>query len=93
MICAAIEARCLLHFEYDGFARCVAPYCHGRTKRGEEVLRAIQISGSSRSGGFGYGKLWMLAKMVKVRAGDKFEADDPNYNPNDSALGEIHCRV
>ena len=91
VICAAIETRCRLEFEYDGVLRIVEPYCHGVTSRGLESLRAIQVGGAR--GKFGFGKLWTIAKMTNVRLTVPFAPRDPNYNPNDSAMSEIHCRI
>jgi hypothetical protein len=94
LICKAIGSRSLLAFDYDGRRRIVAPYCHGFGARGVEFLRAIQVGGGSRSGGFGFGKLWTVSRMGAVRvSGDSFVPDDPSYNPNDSAMVRIHCRV
>lgn len=93
LICAAIRNRVLLEFEYDGRRRVVAPYCHGVTQNGE-ALRAVQIRGESRSGGFGFGKLWVVTRMQNLRLTDEpFVSDDPAYNPNDSAMTSIHCRA
>lgn len=93
VICAAIRNCELLEFDYDGLHRVVAPYCHGFTGKGE-VLRAIQVGGESRSPGIASGKLWTLDKMLDVRrTGAPFTPDDPHYNPNDSAMATIHCRV
>jgi hypothetical protein len=93
-ICQAIRERRLLEFEYEGRHRIVAPYCHGRSRTGQESLRAVQIAGETRSGGFGYGKLWSVAKMSRVSPSmTPFVADDPDYNPDDTAMVEIHCRV
>jgi len=96
-ICTAIGQRRLLQFGYHGKLRVVAPYCHGTSMRGKDVLRGIQVRGESSSGpviGKGIGKLWALADMTGLRVLDEtFEPDDPNYNPNDSAMSEIHCRV
>jgi hypothetical protein len=93
-LCAAIAARELLTFEYAGLRRVVAPYCHGVTARGEEVLRGVQVRGQSRSRGFGFGKLWTVAKMSRVtRTGEAFVPDDPDYNPADRAMARIHCCV
>src|SRR5262249_38838403 len=93
IICAAIRRCELLEFDYDGLHRVVAPYCHGSTGE-NEVLRAIQVRGESRSRGLGFGKLWTVEKMVNVRgAGESFVPDDPHYNPNDSAMATIHCAV
>jgi hypothetical protein len=94
LLCEAIRARSLLAFEYEGLARVVAPYCHGTNRRGVEVLRAVQLRGATRSGGLGFGKLWIASKMVHVRVLEEtFSRDDPDYNPDDSAMLRIHCRV
>ena len=94
VICAAIRERRLLTFEYEGQRRIVEPYCHGFGVRGTELLRAIQVAGTSRSRGFGFGKLWRLDRMSRVELhDDSFSPDDPDYNPNDSAMARIHCRV
>ncbi len=86
VICAAIARRTLLQFDYDGHARIVAPYCHGVAKSGE-VVRAIQVGGSSKSGGFGFGKLWRVDKMRNLRGTtEPFLPTDPHYNPDDSAI-------
>ena len=94
LLCEAIETRKLLAFTYEGHARVVAPYCHGFTRAEHEVLRAVQLRGSSRSGHLGIGKLWSVSKMRLVRTlAEGFLADDPEYEPNDSAMARIHCRV
>lgn len=93
LICAAIVKRELLEFDYNGLHRVVAPYCHGAIN-GREVLRAIQVRGDSRSGGWGFGKLWSLDKVRNLRlTGQSFLADDPQFNPNDSAMTQVHCAV
>ena len=94
VICEAIRDRKLLQFDYHGLQRVVAPYCHGISTRGAEVLRAVQVRGSSKSGGLGFGKLWTVADMKNATVlSESFVADDPNYNPDDSAMARIHCRV
>ena len=56
------------------------------------MLRAIQVAGTA--GELGLGKLWSVEEMSQVHITDTpFAADDPNYNPNDSAMVQIHCRV
>jgi len=93
-ICEAIRQRLLLEFTYDGLHRVVAPYCHGVSTAGHESLRAVQVGGESRSRGMRSGKLWTVAKMANVRVTDRpFTPDDPNYNPDDSGMKQIHCRV
>jgi hypothetical protein len=94
IICEAIARRALLQFRYHDRLRIVAPYCHGISTRDVEVLRAIQIRGESGSGGFGLGKLWAVGEMVEPRIlAESFIANDPRYNPKDSGMKQIHCRV
>ena len=89
-ICAAIAGRCLIAFEYNGAGRVAQPYCHGFTRTGAETVRAVEVGGRGRA----FGKLWTVAKMRDVRlTGERFTPDDPDYNPDDSAMSEIHCRV
>ncbi len=94
LICDAIRRRALLEFDYDGLHRIVQPYCHGTTSTGRESLRAIQIGGDSRGRLIASGKLWTVAKMINVRVSEQtFVPNDPHYDPSDSAMASIHCRV
>jgi hypothetical protein len=59
-----------------------------------EAVRAIQVGGRSRSRQVHSGKLWDLPKIRNLRVtATHFVADDPDYNPDDSAFAAIHCRV
>lgn len=94
IICVAIRTRSLLEFDYHGLHRVVAPYCHGVSRRGVELLRAIQIRGGSHSGTRGFGKLWIVTELVNLRVSiEGFVPDDPNYNPSDRSMYRIHCRI
>src|SRR6476619_2964405 len=94
IICEAISNRCRLEFEYDGLLRIVEPYCHGITSAGNESLRAIQVGGDTRARqGYGFGKLWTVAKMTNLRVAAQFKPRDPNYNPSDSAMPSLQCRL
>lgn len=94
LICDAIRTRTLLEFDYHGLHRVVAPYCHGVSTRGVEVLRGVQVRGASSSGGLGFGKLWLVADLAGLRlSGEHFEPDDPHYNPDDRGMQHIHCRI
>lgn len=93
-VCEAIRERRLLEFDYDGRRRVTAPYCHGVSTTGKESVRALQVGGATRPGGFGFGKMWTIAKMANVRVSETpFVPDDPDYNPDDSAMAVIHCRI
>ena len=94
VLCEAIRGRRLLGFQYHGRARVVAPYCYGVSRRGAEVLRAIQVRGDSASGGMGFGKLWMVSEMLGLTLlEESFTPNDPNYNPQDSAMSRIYCSI
>lgn len=94
IICAAIRKRSRLEFRYKGLQRVVEPYCHGISTRGIESLRAVQVGGESSSGGYGFGKLWTVSEMIEPRLSNvSFIPRDPDYNPDDSGMKEIHCRV
>lgn len=94
MICQAIQQRRKLIFDYKGLRRIVAPYCYGISNTGAAVLRAVQVGGSSSSGGYGFGKLWTVSEMSALALSEEhFVADDPKYNPNDSAMKRVICRV
>jgi hypothetical protein len=93
-IAQAIRTLHRLTFQYDGLSRVVEPYLLGRLRSGREMLRAVQVGGSSRSGTFGSGKLWEVAKMQTVqRLQVAFVPSDPDYSPDDAAFVAIHCRV
>ncbi len=94
VICQAIQRRRQLIFDYKGLRRVVAPYCYGISTRDIEVLRAVQVGGASSSGGYGFGKLWTVSEMSRVElAQEQFTPNDPLYNPNDSAMKQVICRV
>ena len=93
-ICDAIRARRVLEFDYSGLHRVVHPYCHGTSSTGFETLRAVQVGGQSNSPPLTTGKLWTVHKMSNLRVLDKtFTPDDPHYQPDDSAMATIHCRI
>jgi hypothetical protein len=58
------------------------------------VTLGRELRGQSASGGLGFGKLWFVSEMVDPRLLDEaFAPNDPNYNPDDSVMREIYCRV
>ena len=94
IICQAIQQRRKLVFDYGGLKRVVEPYCYGISTRDAEVLRALQVGGQSNSGKFRIGKLWTVSQMSQVTLSEEsFEPNDPNYNPDDSAMKRIICRI
>jgi len=89
LICQAIQQRRQLAFDYNGRRRIVAPYCYGISTKDNESLRAIEVGG-----GKPFGKLWTLSEMSRIELSDRhFVPNDPNYNPNDSAMKRVICRI
>ena len=94
IFCDAIERRVLLEFQYKGHLRVVQPYCYGVSTRDNNVLRAVQVRGSSASNQLGIGKLWSTDEILAPRILDEtFTPSDPNYNPKDTAMKRIYCRI
>jgi hypothetical protein len=96
LICEAIRLRHRLAFTYGGHQRVVEPYCHGRDAEGHEKLRAVQVAGGSSNRGSATpsGKLWFVDRASGLRVLEEpFVPDDPRYQPDDSALSWICCRV
>ena len=93
-ICFAIQAKRIIAFYYDGGLRKIEPYCHGVAKKDNEVLRAFQISGYSRSGSQIGLKLFSVSKISNLKILDEiFQSIKHDYNPNDPVMSRIFCRV
>ena len=88
--CEAIAARVQLRVRYGGKERVIEPYCHGTDKKGNDVLRAFQVSSSDREVGW---RLFHTAKMEHVEPTDgSFAGDRADYNPDDSQM-RVHCCI
>lgn len=93
-IASAIESRKILSFNYEGGQRFVEPYCYGRNHKGNELLRAYQIRGFSRSDTPTGWKLFRVDKISNLKADNTaFGGLRPRYNPNDSAMEIVYCRI
>ena len=94
LICNAIKTCNCISFNYDGGVRTVEPYCHGVLKNGNEALRAYQIEGYSKSKNPTGWKLFLISKILNLTINnEKFQIIRPEYNPNDSAMIRIYCRI
>lgn len=92
--CKAIHELRRIEFEYGGLRRVVEPYCFGISTQRNEVLRAVQVRGASSSNTLGIGKLWKVAQIRSPRLLDEeFAPADPDYNPDDKGMVQIHCKV
>lgn len=91
-ICQAIEDKKIVTFSYDGGSRTIEPHCYGISKAGNELLRAYQTGGYSKSGKSVDWKLFSVNKISNLEVStDTFDGTRPQYNPNDKAMAQIYC--
>lgn len=94
LICEAITQRSVIRFDYSGGSRDVEPFCHGTSRTGNELLRGYQVGGYSESGNPIGWKIFSVEQMGQIKILEKtFSGSRPQYNPNDSVMAMIHCRV
>ena len=94
LICIGIASKKYLIFSYDGGKRTVEPYCYGITKKGNEILRAYQIGGYSKSGNPFQWKLFSTSKISNLKISDDgFDKIRAKYNPNDKVMVKIYCKI
>jgi hypothetical protein len=93
-ICEAISRRAVIQFSYGGLRRTAEPHLHGISTAGNEVLRAYQIGGYSKSGRVPSWRLYEVSRMSGIRqTGEVFVGSRPDYHPNDQDMISVHCRI
>lgn len=93
-IITAIENQNVLEFYYKGHLRIVEPHAYGTTAKGNELLRAYQIEGTSDSGEVPDWKLFSTNKIEQLTTREaNFSETRPGYNPGDTAMSEIYCEI
>ncbi len=94
---AAINEHLVLAFDYEGHPRVVIPTAYGRNHRGNDVLRAKQIGGTSRSRAVpsvGAPPTFTVSEMRGVRAtGETFDAPPEGYSKGDKGLAVIYAEL
>ena len=89
-ICEAISSKNLIQFTYSGSARVVEPHLFGIGKKGVATLSAWQRGGASGEG-------WRGFHINKISAfellDEHFEEVRPGYNPLDTTMTRIICRI
>ena len=94
VICDAIRARRLLRFVYDGYERVVEPHLYGVNTAGHEALSAYLVRGWSASDTTPGWRSYLISEMRDTAAlADSFGGTREGYNPNDSRMTHIYCRV
>jgi len=90
LICRAIENREVIQFRHKGRLRTVEPHLVGYDADGDLTLSCWQLSGGS-------GRDWRdfhIAKLTELSTtGERFAGARPGYNPNDSTISRIVCRL
>ncbi len=93
-ICEAIKKKAVLQFNYKGSLRIVEPQCHGTSTAGNEVLRGFQTKNYSKPSESPSNKLFEVSKISGLKqTGETFSKPGPHYNPNDKAMGYVHCHL
>ena len=93
-VCSAIGSKQIIEFYYhDGF-RLAEPFCYGVGWDGEEVLRCYQVGGHSELGNTVGWKLFRASEISSLGATNERFADDRwRYEPDDSVMMTIYCRI
>jgi len=88
-ICDAIKGRRVVEFTYKMERRLVEPHLLGYDRDGDLTLSAWQTSGT-RPGW----RDFHLAKLTGLTTtGQSFSGARPGYNPHDTTLQQVVCRV
>jgi hypothetical protein len=93
LLCRAIAGRMLVQFKYDGRSRIVEPFCCGVSATGNYVLRGFQIRRSDKTKPLCW-RLYELPEMSQLNITQHdFNGKRAEYQPNDSAMTDIFCRI
>jgi WYL domain-containing protein len=92
-ICDAIRVRHVVRFLYHGGVREVEPYVYGRTHDGEELLRAYQLRGASRSGSSVGWKTFRIDDMTGVAMTFEAFVSRAGYDPADKVITFVNCQI
>lgn len=94
LLCEAIRNRKLISFYYKDGERTVEPYLVGLNKDNHVALSAWFIKGYSKSRTYNDWKEYLLKDMTRIVILDEtFSPPRPRYNPHDSRMNQIYCRV
>jgi len=95
LIINAIENRNLLRFYYKDHLRVVEPHAYGKTSKGNEILRAYQVDGTSDSGSVPDWRLFSINKIERLTVlfDDTFLKPRIGYKSGDSAMDIIYCEL
>jgi len=92
VICNAIKSKHVLKFDYENGTRIAEPYCYGKSSKGNEVLRAFQIKGDSKSGKPHGWKLFNVSKMNNVTVNREHFSMGHDYS-REKRMKNIYCCI
>ena len=92
VICSAIQSRKMIQFNYDDSIRVAEPYCYGKSKTDNEVLRAFQVKGESKSGNPVGWKLFGASKMKNVRVTNEYFVIGHHYG-KEPVIKNLYCCI
>lgn len=93
LLCRAIAGKLLVQFKYDGRSRIVEPFACGINAAGNYVLRGFQIRGSDKTKPLCW-RVYELSAISQLSVTQhSFKGKREDYDPADSAMTEIFCRI
>lgn len=90
VICRAIASQSIIEFDYKNSRRRAEPHLVGVDSDGDVTLSAWQLTGGS---GQGFRDFHVYKLSGLSITGATFPGPRPGYNPNDSTLVRIICRL
>ncbi len=83
----AINERRLIRLDYEPGQRLIEPHAYGLSSKGDELLRAFQVSGASASGVHHDWKLFRVDRINSLTVlNERFDGPRPEYRRGDSAM-------
>lgn len=93
-VCDAIRLKHAIRFHYHGGVREVEPYIYGRSAIGDELIRAYQVRGVSRSGEAAGWKMFRVDDISGLSVTfEPFTALRAGYVPADPVIVFVNCQV
>lgn len=90
-VCRAVRQGLMMRLTYGGRERLVAPYIHGRTSAGSEVLLCVQVEGGSASQDPSPWRLLHLDLVTALDVLDGVFAPSADALPVSREVPEVHC--
>ena len=89
LIYQAIKDKQRLSFVYNEKERISEPQCCGKGNAGNDLVRMHMLRGGSRTE-----QLFEVAQIKSLKVlNEFFDKPGPNYNPEDSAIKIIYCKL